>query len=145
MEVHLGLGAEGRLPARRRRAGLRVHGLEDLGWDRAIEELLRLRRVIAESAPRAGFILHLHHQYSALRVRRLEVAHESGEGLDFRFERGGGEGRRRIHRTAGLIDHVRIAFGGQLHPLRHVMLTAVFPRAKPKQNQVNAMRVANTT
>ena len=58
-----------------------MHGLEDVGRDRAIKKFLRGRGMIAQIATGAGFILHLHHQDGALRVRRLEVGHQRGECL----------------------------------------------------------------
>jgi hypothetical protein len=63
-----------------------MHGLENLGRHRSLEELLRSRREIADALPVAGFILHLNHDYGALRVGFLKVSHDSGECLLVRFE-----------------------------------------------------------
>jgi len=135
VEADLGVGAEHVPPVRGRRAGFDVHGLENAGRNRAFEELLSGRGVIAKIAPGAGLILHLDHQHGALWVGRLEVTHESGKSLGVGVERGSGEGRRRIERAAVLVDHARIAFGVQLHPLRHIVRVAVLPGAEPKQDQ----------
>src|ERR1039458_5069130 len=45
----------------------------------------------------------------------------------------------RIRRTSVLIDHVKIFRRVRLHPLRHIVLAAVLPRAEPQQIQPDMM------
>ncbi|MGO9887559.1 MAG: hypothetical protein ACLP0L_06580, partial [Solirubrobacteraceae bacterium] len=92
---------------------------------------------IADAVPVAGFILHLNHEYGALRVGFLQVSHDRREGLLVRFERGGGERRRRVYCLSVPIDRMEIAGRVQQHPFGHVVLAAVLPRGEPEQYQTN--------
>ena len=71
MEVDLGLGAEDGIPIGAGRGIGLAHGLEDLGRDRAIKELVGIRAVIADGCVCAGLVLDLDHQDRSLWVSRL--------------------------------------------------------------------------
>src|ERR1019366_2382281 len=134
VEVDLRFGTKGFLPGRGS-ASLMTHGLEYIRRDGAVEEFLRGRGVVADRSPSAGLVLHLHNDYGALRVERLEVAHERGERADIQLLGRGTKRRWRIRGLAVLVDQVEITRRVRLHPLGHVVLAAVLPGAEPEQVQ----------
>ena len=136
MKVHLRFRSKRILPIHGSAARL-AHGLQHIGRNRPFEDLLRGRRVVAGRSPCAGLVLHLHNDHRALRVKRLQVAHERGEHADIQLLRRGTERRWRIRRSPVLVRQMEITRRVGLHPLGHVVLAAVLPCAEPEQIQTD--------
>ena len=120
-------------------AGLLAEGLEQVGGDGRVEDLLRERREVADQAERAGFVFDLHHQDGVLRVGLLQMAHERGKGGAVGVEVGGRVGAEDVDGHAGAGEHARVGRGVGLHPVGHVVHLAVLPRAEPEQDEADFM------
>ena len=137
MEVDVGIRPKHLGPARPICGGF-VHGLQHIVRNRRCKKLVGFRGIIAQGSPGASFVFDLHHQHRSLWICRFQMPHESSESAYVRVQRRLCKRRGRVNSFPVLVDNVGIPLGVELHPLRHVMLTAVLPCAKPKQNKVNA-------